>query len=46
MRAALRRLRDEKLRRTMGHRARRIARERFDVDEMVDRYIQVYDSIR
>jgi N-acetyl-alpha-D-glucosaminyl L-malate synthase BshA len=36
----------EKLRRAMGRRARRIARERFHVDDMVDRYIQVYDSLR
>jgi glycosyltransferase involved in cell wall biosynthesis len=36
----------EKLRRAMGRRARRIARERFNVDDMVDRYIQVYDSLR
>jgi L-malate glycosyltransferase len=44
--SVLRLLRDEKLRRAMGHRARRVARERFDVDDMVDRYIQVYDSLR
>ena len=36
----------EDLRRAMGRRARRVARERFDVDDMVDRYIQVYDSLR
>jgi N-acetyl-alpha-D-glucosaminyl L-malate synthase BshA len=44
--SVLRLLRDEKLRRSMGHRARREARERFDVDDMVDRYIRVYDSLR
>ena len=36
----------EPLRRTMGRRARRLARERFDVDDMVDRYVKVYDSLR
>ena len=35
----------EKMRRAMGRRARRIARERFNMDDMVDRYIQVYDSL-
>jgi len=44
--SVLRLLRDEKLRRAMGQRARRVARERFDVDDMVDRYIRVYDSLR
>jgi glycosyltransferase involved in cell wall biosynthesis len=44
--SVLRLLRDEKLRRTMGRRARRVARQRFDVDDMVDRYIRVYDSLR
>jgi len=43
--SVLRLLGDEKLRRTMGHRARRVARERFNPDDMVDRYIQVYDSL-
>jgi len=37
---------NERLRRAMGRRARRVARERFDVDEMVDRYVRVYDSLR
>jgi N-acetyl-alpha-D-glucosaminyl L-malate synthase BshA len=46
VRSVLKLLTDEKLRRAMGHRARRVARERFDVDDMVDRYIQVYDSLR
>jgi N-acetyl-alpha-D-glucosaminyl L-malate synthase BshA len=46
VRSVLRLLGDEKLRRTMGRRARRIARDRFDVDDMVDRYIEVYDSLR
>src|SRR5262249_34046704 len=37
---------NEKLRRTMGRRARRVAIERFHPDEMVGRYIKVYDSLR
>jgi N-acetyl-alpha-D-glucosaminyl L-malate synthase BshA len=36
----------ESQRRTMGRRARRVAIERFSVDEMVGRYIKVYDSLR
>jgi N-acetyl-alpha-D-glucosaminyl L-malate synthase BshA len=44
--SVLRLLTDERLRRAMGRRARRIACERFHVDDMVDRYIQVYDSLR
>jgi N-acetyl-alpha-D-glucosaminyl L-malate synthase BshA len=44
--SVLRLLEDENLRRTMGKRARRTARERFSVDEMVGRYVKVYDSIR
>ncbi len=44
--STLRLLTNERLRRTMGRRARRAARERFSVDEMVDRYIRVYDSLR
>ncbi len=39
-------LANENLRRVMGRRARQMARERFSVDDMVDRYIQVYDSLR
>ncbi len=39
-------LTNDTLRRTMGRRARRVARARFSVDEMVSRYIQVYDSLR
>ena len=44
--SALKLLTHERLRRTMGRKARRVARERFSVDEMVDRYIRVYDSLR
>ena len=38
-------LTNEPLRRTMGRRGRREAKRRFSVDEMVGRYIQVYDSL-
>lgn len=37
---------DEALRRAMGRRARREARRRFSAEEMVGRYIRVYDSLR
>jgi N-acetyl-alpha-D-glucosaminyl L-malate synthase BshA len=36
----------EDLRRTLGRNARRVARERFSVDEMVERYLRVYGSLR
>ena len=42
----LRLLGNESLRRGMGRRARRVARERFNVDDMVARYVNVYDSLR
>jgi len=44
--SVLKLLTDEPLRRRMGRRARRTVRERFDLDDMVTRYIQVYDSLR
>jgi len=44
--SCLRLLTHERLRRTMGRRARRVARERFFLDDMVDRYIRVYESLR
>ncbi|HET7224347.1 MAG TPA: N-acetyl-alpha-D-glucosaminyl L-malate synthase BshA, partial [Candidatus Eisenbacteria bacterium] len=44
--SVLKLLTNEPLRRTMGRRARRRAREKFGVDEMVDRYVKVYDSLR
>jgi N-acetyl-alpha-D-glucosaminyl L-malate synthase BshA len=44
--SVLRLLQNEPLRRAMGRRARREARTRFDVDEMVSRYVAVYDSLR
>ena len=42
----LRLLGHERLRRTMGRRGRKVARERFVIDDMVDRYVRVYDSLR
>jgi N-acetyl-alpha-D-glucosaminyl L-malate synthase BshA len=44
--SVLRLLTSEPLRRRMGRLGRRVARDRFSVDEMVDRYIKVYDSLR
>lgn len=44
--SALKLLGNEPLRRTMGRRGRRVARERFTADEMVGRYVQVYESLR
>jgi len=44
--SVLKLLGNDRLRRTMGRRARRVARARFNVDEIVDRYVQVYDSLR
>ena len=38
-------LTNEPLRRAMGRRARREARQRFSTDEMVGRYVQVYESL-
>lgn len=44
--SVLKLLTDEPLRRRMGRRARRTVRERFNLEDMVARYIQVYDSLR
>jgi L-malate glycosyltransferase len=44
--STLRLLRSERLRRSMGRRGRHVAREKFDVNDMVDRYIKVYESLR
>jgi len=44
--SALKLLTNERLRRTMGRRGRRVARDRFSADEMVDRYIRVYETLR
>jgi N-acetyl-alpha-D-glucosaminyl L-malate synthase BshA len=38
-------LSSESLRRAMGRRARREAKRRFSTEEMVSRYVQVYDSL-
>ena len=44
--SSLRLLTNESLRRTMGRRGRMRARERFSTDEMVERYVKVYESLR
>ncbi|HXS81598.1 MAG TPA: N-acetyl-alpha-D-glucosaminyl L-malate synthase BshA [Methylomirabilota bacterium] len=44
--SVLKLLANDGLRRTMGRRARRVAVERFSAEEMVGRYVQVYDSLR
>jgi N-acetyl-alpha-D-glucosaminyl L-malate synthase BshA len=44
--SVLKLLANDGLRRTMGRRGRRVAVERFGADEMVDKYIQVYESLR
>jgi glycosyltransferase involved in cell wall biosynthesis len=43
--SVLKLLTNESLRRTMGRRARREARKRFSTEEMVGRYVQVYESL-
>jgi L-malate glycosyltransferase len=43
--SVLKLLTNEPLRRAMGRRARREARRRFSVEEMVGRYIRVYESL-
>ncbi len=44
--SSLKLLRNERLRRTMGRRGRRVARERFSAEEMVQKYVDVYESLR
>jgi N-acetyl-alpha-D-glucosaminyl L-malate synthase BshA len=44
--SVLKLLANEGLRRTMGRRGRRVAIERFSAEEMVGRYVQVYESLR
>ena len=44
--SALKLLTNETLRRAMGRRGRRIAKERFTAEEMVQKYVQVYESLR
>jgi glycosyltransferase involved in cell wall biosynthesis len=45
VRAVLRLLGDEKLRRRFGRAGRKVARERFDVDRVVSRYRKVYEGL-
>jgi len=44
--SVLKLLANDGLRRTMGRRARRVAIERFGAEEMVGRYVEVYESLR
>jgi N-acetyl-alpha-D-glucosaminyl L-malate synthase BshA len=44
--SVLKLLKNEKLRRGMGRKARQVARRKFNADDMVDRYVQVYESLR
>jgi len=44
--SVLKLLANEGLRRTMGRRGRRVAIERFGAEEMVGKYVQVYESLR
>jgi N-acetyl-alpha-D-glucosaminyl L-malate synthase BshA len=44
--SALKLLGNERLRRTMGRRGRRVARERFSAEEMVQKYVTVYETLR
>jgi glycosyltransferase involved in cell wall biosynthesis len=44
--SVLRLLTNERQRRAIGRRGRAVARERFSPDEMVARYVAVYDSLR
>jgi N-acetyl-alpha-D-glucosaminyl L-malate synthase BshA len=44
--SALKLLTNDTLRRTMGRRGRRVAVERFGADEMIEKYVRVYESLR
>jgi N-acetyl-alpha-D-glucosaminyl L-malate synthase BshA len=44
--SVLKLLTNDTLRRTMGRRGRRVAMERFSAEEMVERYVKVYESLR
>ena len=44
--SSLKLLTNETLRRTMGRRGRKVARERFTAEEMVQNYVRVYESLR
>ena len=43
--SALKLLTNDTMRRTMGRRGRRVARERFGAEEMVERYVRIYESL-
>jgi L-malate glycosyltransferase len=43
--SVLKLLTNEPLRRRMGHRGRQVAKDRFDQDAMIDRYVKVYESL-
>ncbi|HEV2105460.1 MAG TPA: N-acetyl-alpha-D-glucosaminyl L-malate synthase BshA [Candidatus Eisenbacteria bacterium] len=43
--SVLKLLTNETLRRTMGRHGRRVARQRFSAEEMVQKYVQVYESL-
>ena len=44
--SVLKLLTNDTLRRTMGRRGRRVAIERFSAEEMIERYVKVYESLR
>jgi N-acetyl-alpha-D-glucosaminyl L-malate synthase BshA len=44
--SVLKLLGNDTLRRTMGRRGRRVALDRFSADEMIGRYVKVYESLR
>jgi len=44
--SVLKLLMNDTLRRTMGRRGRRVALDRFSADEMVEKYVKVYESLR
>jgi N-acetyl-alpha-D-glucosaminyl L-malate synthase BshA len=44
--SVLKLLQNDTLRRTMGRRGRRVAIERFGAEEMIERYVKVYESLR
>ena len=44
--SALKLLTNDTLRRTMGRRGRRVAMQRFGAEQMIERYVRVYESLR
>ena len=44
--SVLKLLTNDTLRRTMGRRGRRVAIQRFSAEEMIERYVKVYESLR